>query len=63
MSDDPKNPSDAESDRSPREPAEPSDDVADAVQPFHGLEGFSILQRQLAGLNFTAFDALQRAIP
>lgn len=63
VSSDPKNPSDDESDGSPEEPAEPSDDVDDAAAPLRGLEGFSILQRQLAGINFTAFDALQRAIP
>ena len=48
---------------SPEDESEgPSDDSGDAPEPVRGLEAFSILQRQVAGLDFTAFDALRHSV-
>jgi hypothetical protein len=40
----------------------PPDDTGDAPQPVQQLEAFSTLQRQVAGLDFTAFNALKNSI-
>jgi hypothetical protein len=40
----------------------PPDDSGDAPERVPGLEAFSILQRQVAGLDFTAFNALRHSV-